>query len=143
MVQCQSMSLQHQLDSGIRVLDIRCRHIDNVLTMHHGRIYLHLSFGHVLSTLATWLAAHPREAVLMRVRQEHRPAGNSRSFEDTYKSYMQQYRQYMWEYREGNDNPSLGQIRGRVVLLQNFASTGMVGGLMAWGYSTMAAFGLR
>src|SRR6266487_4141969 len=41
----QSLPLRAQLDAGIRVLDIRCRHIEDVFAIHHGVVFEHAYFG--------------------------------------------------------------------------------------------------
>ena len=63
MVICQSMSLDSQLISGVRVLDIRCRHMNDVFLIYHGKFFQLAGFDDVLNTVATFLEAHPCETV--------------------------------------------------------------------------------
>lgn len=85
---CQSMSLADQLMSGIRVLDIRCRHLANTFFMYHGEVYQRKNFMDVLRDVAEFLDKYPSEAILMRVAEESRPSGNTRTFEATFKEYL-------------------------------------------------------
>jgi 1-phosphatidylinositol phosphodiesterase len=120
-VQTQDLSIPRQLNMGIRYLDIRCRHINNAFAIHHGEAYLNKNFNEVLLAATQFLAQNPSETVLMRVKQEYDPIGNNRSFENTFKMYRDRYASFFWTYN--NDNPTLGSIRGKIVVLQNFAGS--------------------
>ena len=124
-VQTQSMSLNMQLQSGIRALDIRCRHYYNSCAIHHGFVYQNANLDDVFTTLQQFLQANPSETVLMRVKEEYDPVGNTRSFEDTFAAYAQRYPNLLWQ--SNSANPSLGQVRGKAVVLQNFS------GYQSWG----------
>ncbi len=123
--QTQSMDLATQLNSGIRALDIRCRHINNAFAIHHGIIYQKANFDDVMKAVTAFLAAHPRETVLMRVKEEYDPTGNSRDFAATFADYLGKYPNKFWKYT--SDNPTLGEVRGKIVLLQNFSSATQYG----------------
>ncbi len=121
-VQTQSMSLANQLESGVRVLDIRCRHIADIFAIHHGLVFQNTFFGDVLNIVIDFLKKNPGETVLMRVKEEYDPAENTRTFEET-------FRDYYWKNYSGSivvpssDNPTLGEVRGKVVILQNFSAS--------------------
>lgn len=120
-VQTQSMSLTNQLLAGIRVLDIRCRRIDNKFAIHHGFVYQHANFDDVLKTVTSFLAAHPSETVLMRVGEEYTAANSNKSFGEIFSEYANdpRYAQYFWR---GNDaNVRLQHTRGKIVILRNFS----------------------
>lgn len=116
----QTMSLRTQLDAGVRVLDIRCNHYYNSFYINHGPIYQYANFDDVLTTVQQFLQANPRETVLMRVKEEWTASGDTREFWQTFQSYQQKYAGLFWNY-SGN-NPTLGQVRGKVVVLQNFSA---------------------
>ena len=128
-VQTQSLSLREQMNSGIRALDIRCRHINNIFAIHHGSVYQKANFNDVLKEVKSFLNGHGNETIVMRVKEEYKPEGNSRSFADTFNWYAGQYPGLFWKY-DGNYNPLLSQIRGKVVLLQDFKADPPVG--IAW-----------
>jgi 1-phosphatidylinositol phosphodiesterase len=120
-VQCQSMSLENQLESGVRVLDIRCRHIADVFAIHHGLVFQKVFFGDVLNIAIDFLKKNPSEAVLMRVKEEYEPEKNTRTFAETFRDgYWNTYKQFCWE--PNSDNPTLGEIRGKIAILQNFSA---------------------
>ncbi len=119
LTQTQSLDLRKQLDAGVRALDIRCRHIANSFTIHHGVVYLHVNFDDVLRTTIQFLNANPSETVVMRVKKEHTEENVTRSFAETYLAYRNNpaYQPYIWT---GSHVPSLGEVRGRIVILDDF-----------------------
>ncbi|XP_070554626.1 1-phosphatidylinositol phosphodiesterase-like [Ptychodera flava] len=123
LAQCQSWNLDTQLDAGIRFLDIRCRHFYDVLTIHNGVYYQHAIFIGVLRTVTSFLRRHPQEAVLMRVKKEHTEYGD-RSMEELFREAIGMFdSKFFWTT---NSMPNLGQARGKIVFLDDFAD-GRVG----------------
>lgn len=78
--QTQGSSLPVQLASGVRALDIRCRHYQNGFPVHQRLVYLNIDLGGVLAMVQTFLTANPSQTVLMHIVEEYSPSGNSRSF---------------------------------------------------------------
>ncbi|MFF5566260.1 phosphatidylinositol-specific phospholipase C [Streptomyces sp. NPDC012623] len=118
-VACQTTTIAEQLDSGVRFLDVRCRAFENAFTIHHAAYYQNLNFDDVLGACRGFLQAHPSETVLMRVKQEYSTEsdGEFRRIFDTYldgKGWRSLFR------LDGN-LPTLGEARGRVVLLADNA----------------------
>jgi 1-phosphatidylinositol phosphodiesterase len=121
---CQEAMIAAQLAFGVRVLDIRCRHVNDAFLIHHGPVYQKLDFPEVLRQVRGFLADNPRECVVMSVKEEHQAAGNTRSFEATFDSYLAADRA-RWYLRAGL--PVLGDVRGRIVLLRRFGATRELG----------------
>jgi 1-phosphatidylinositol phosphodiesterase len=119
-VQTQSLRLKEQLNSGIRALDIRCRHINNIFAIHHDVVFQKANFNDVLKEVESFLSRHEAETIVMRVKEEYKPERNTRSFAETFNNYAKNYPDLFWKY-DGNNNPPLRQIRGKVVVLQNFS----------------------
>ena len=118
-VQTQSMPLDVQLTSGIRALDIRLMFISDVLMVCHGIAFQYDSFDHVMQTTTSFLAAHPGETIIMRVGLATDTGLNKSTFDETWKRYWNVYKGNFLKY--SGDNPRLGQMRGKIVLLQDFA----------------------
>ncbi|MGW4686802.1 phosphatidylinositol-specific phospholipase C [Streptomyces sp. NPDC004244] len=114
-VACQNTSIAEQLDSGIRFLDVRCRVTGGSFAIHHGSFYQGLMFGDVLVACRDFLAAHPRETVLMRVRQEYSTEGDA-VFRAVFDDYLDR-RGWRPLFRIADTLPTLGRARGAVVLL--------------------------
>jgi hypothetical protein len=118
-------TLGRQLTAGIRMIDIRARiNEGNTFTIHHGATYQNANFDDVLNTIGSFLAAHPGETVLMRLKQECTgelgsctdAAGN---FADIFDSYART-RSFLWtpSVTRGTAaaNPALAAVRGKLVL---------------------------
>mmetsp|Transcript_34391 Transcript_34391/g.83470 ORF Transcript_34391/g.83470 Transcript_34391/m.83470 type:complete len:471 (+) Transcript_34391:389-1801(+) len=126
-VTTQTWSIDQQLRSGIRFLDIRCRREGKVFTIHHGPFYQHLWFDQVLEVVRTFFEEHPSETILMRVKEEYDAKDGSASFVAIWNRYMNELgygdllAQYPWD---GKTMPTLGQVRGKIVLLRDFAWNG-------------------
>jgi 1-phosphatidylinositol phosphodiesterase len=88
--------------------------------MHHGAYYLAANSDDVLGTSVQFLQEHPSETILMRVKQEHEPVDNTRSFAATFEYYRNQaaYTQFIWR---GTTLPTLQQVRGKIVILDDFS----------------------
>ena len=126
----QGLSLRAQLDAGVRAIDIRARHISDVFAIHHGAIFLGYFFGNdVLAVLDDFLRDNPTETVIMRLKNE-RPddeQDNTRSFSQTYDWYRSLYPNLFFQ-DTSNRVPTLGEVRGKVVVLHDFLG-GSVRGL--------------
>ena len=118
-------TLARQLEAGVRVIDIRARvNSGNTFTIHHGSVYQNANFTDVLNVLRTFLAAHPGETVIMRLKQECTGELGSctdvtgqRSFPDIFDSYVSSL---FWlpsvSRATAAATPALGAVRGKVVL---------------------------
>ncbi|KAA0768461.1 phosphatidylinositol phosphodiesterase [Bacillus sp. BB51/4] len=125
----QRMSITTQLNSGIRYLDIRARRTGTAFAMHHGAVYQKKMFGDILNEVTAFLRQHSGETVLMRLKEEHTPEPGSQSFEEILKGYWDNpsYKNYFWQPAGSgngsgvNANPELKDVRGKIVLLQQFS----------------------
>jgi 1-phosphatidylinositol phosphodiesterase len=128
---CQRLTIAQQLDIGVRYFDIRCRDLDDAFAIYHGPVSQMQDFDQVVSTVLTFLDAHPTETVMMSVKEEGSEQGTTRSFEDTFKSYVaaNPERWYL-----GDGVPALGDVRGQIVLVRRFPATTMPLGLDASGW---------
>ncbi|UNI16649.1 Phosphatidylinositol diacylglycerol-lyase [Purpureocillium takamizusanense] len=138
---CQNWNLSVQLDAGLRYLDIRARLRDDELHIYHGDGYTGFSFADVLRDVLAFLVANPSEALVMRLKEEGRPVGanNSKTFEEAFVGYYrgggggssgerQPRNNHLADHLYLYDNrsapiPTLGALRSRVFLLQDFASS--------------------
>jgi 1-phosphatidylinositol phosphodiesterase len=119
-VETQTRTLNEQLESGIRFIDIRCRHIDDVFTIHHGLVYQKINFGNgVLKVCLDFLRDHPKETIVMSVKPEYQPSNNTMTFEQTFMWYLQQY-ECIDKWWLKDTMPALGEVRGKIVLFRRF-----------------------
>ncbi|TWV99510.1 phosphatidylinositol-specific phospholipase C [Chitinophaga pinensis] len=134
---CQDLTIAQQLEAGVRFLDIRCRHIGNAFAIHHGSIYQNLNFDDVLGACTSFLAAHPKETIVMSVKEEYDATDNTRSFEQTFDTYVQKYSSY---WSTGATIPTLGQVRGKIVLVRRFGATATPKGIEATSWADNTTF---
>lgn len=129
--QCQNMGIMEQLESGIRFLDIRCRHIENNFAIHHDFIYQKLKFGNdVRQVCLDFLKEHPTEFIVLSVKEEYDATDNTRSFEETLKDYI---RGFEANFYLGRSLPLVKDIRGKIVLLSRYADNKMGIDAYPWG----------
>ncbi|XP_066578264.1 1-phosphatidylinositol phosphodiesterase [Amia ocellicauda] len=117
LTECQSWPLSLQLRAGVRFLDVRVRHVRGNLTIHHGIVYQRAHFGTVLEEVTRFLRERPTETVLMRVKEEF---SETHALYDAVVSYIRAYGDWdlLWHSR---DTPTMGQARGKLIILQNFS----------------------
>lgn len=125
---CQNLSLADQLNAGVRFLDIRCRHTNNAFGIYHGRIAQKASFDDVLKICASFLSRNPGECIVMSVKEEYTPEGNTRSFEQSFDSYVSK-NAGLWHL--GSDIPTVGATRGKILLFRRFAAKSLPKGIDA------------
>jgi 1-phosphatidylinositol phosphodiesterase len=119
---CQTNTLSEQLNYGIRCLDIRGRHLNNALPIHHGVVYQNANFSDVLDAATSFLSNNPTETIVMLLKEEYTASGNTRSYEDTVKSYLTNYpAKYFYNgWKPCTKIPTLGEARGKIVLARRF-----------------------
>ncbi|KAJ3815396.1 PLC-like phosphodiesterase [Lentinula aff. lateritia] len=126
--QCQSLEtpLQVQLQNGIRVLDIRLAKIEGKLIAYHGVYPEKTPFQTILSVVHEFLTSPVscRETIVMSVKQEDYTSTPPSVFSRLVRA----------EFASGpggldilfleNRIPTLGEVRGKVVLLSRFGGDG-------------------
>ncbi|NTX28432.1 phosphatidylinositol-specific phospholipase C [Burkholderia pyrrocinia] len=131
LVRTQHAPLDAQLMHGVRLLDIRCRHVRDAFDIHHGGIALGMTFDDVLATCTHFLDAHPRECIVMSVKEEWPAHACTRGFNATFDAHRARHPRLRWH--SGGAIPALGEVRGSVVLLRRFRSSSPLGvDLSAW-----------
>ena len=133
---CQSLGLGDQLEAGVRYLDIRCRHFHDHFEIHHDLVYQDMTFDDVLGEVIPFLDAHRSETVIMSIKEEYKADRNTRSFEDTFASYVAKAPARWYLDRAV---PSLAAARGKIVLLRRFGAE-HTGGLNARPWGDKATF---
>ena len=114
--QCQSLNLTEQLNAGVRFLDIRLKQKKGELHGVHGIVDERQAFKTTVKALETFLGAHPKETVLVSIKQEADPDRPTMSFEACLKTYLNDIYWYT-----GSAMPeTLGAVRGKAVLLSRY-----------------------
>lgn len=122
---CQARSVGQQLEDGFRYLDIRLAVNGDGLGLNHGFCECRtgaapwsdrLMLEDVLEDCYAFLSAHPTETVIFAVKQEHGDESVA-EFQRVLDRYIQEDagRWYL-----DSELPSLGEARGRLVLLRRY-----------------------
>ena len=131
-----SDALTSQLDSGVRVLDIRVQEVDNALYLVHGSLPLGTpqeTFASVLPPVVAFLQANPGETVVMQVQDDSDDGGGNTpgNFDQVFHQEIAPYSSNIWNpaLNLNSDNepepvpPTLGQAGGNIVFIQSNWST--------------------
>lgn len=126
--QCQSIDtpLSVQLNSGIRVLDIRLAVIKSRLIAFHGLYPEKAPFQQILATIHSFLTSESSsgETIVMSIKQEDyqvtsAPVFSALVHEELYNGPGGRDMWYL-----DNRVPTLGEVRGKVVMLSRFGGNG-------------------
>lgn len=124
LAKCQSMSLERQLEAGVRFLDIRCRHAHDRFQIYHSSFSMELDFDtDVIDVCVKFLHSHPTECLLMLVSPEHTAKDNTMTFDQVFYKYVQESSSSSKFWFLDEHMPRLSECRGRIVLLRRFKSS--------------------
>lgn len=110
---CQNFDAKGQLAHGIRFFDVR---LDNQLEICHGIDHFNIHFDDMLEDFYDFLDKHPKEVVLMCVKDE---TGDN-EVPDKFKQYVENNKLKNYLYTD-NQIPTLKECRGKIVLFRRFA----------------------
>ena len=117
--QCQSLSLEEQLNLGVRFLDIRLKEENNKLKAVHGFIDQKASFAQITKVVESFLNKHTNEFLIMSIKEEAAASSSSLSFEDCLKTYLGSDK-----YLKDTLLPEkVGDVRGKVILLSRYQNS--------------------
>ncbi|MDR3689742.1 MAG: hypothetical protein P4L46_10220 [Fimbriimonas sp.] len=119
---CQVLTIAGQLLLGIRGFDIRLRLVHGRLAVFHNEESQKIDFESVMSALTRFLTAHPREFIVMRIREESRQIGSEGSFLQAFQGVMTSKRYHNVFYRSTSRTsiPFTKDVRGKIVILDNY-----------------------
>ncbi len=120
--QCQNTTIAEQLQLGVRLLDIRLHHVRGRFFLVHSRAdcfsdsacKTRLRFDDVFAQCVSFLEQNPREALVMSVKCD-RGHEKASFFPAFYDAFIRPNTS-LW-YLE-NQAPTLGECRGKIVLLR-------------------------
>ncbi|KAL2885227.1 1-phosphatidylinositol phosphodiesterase [Ceratocystis lukuohia] len=147
-MQTQNMYLEYQLQGGIRYIDITCRFWDFDIIVFHGFSRTFYTLESVLRMLFDFLDAHPREAIILRIRRGG-VFDNSKTFFDSFEKKFTRdtpigrcAAKYIYGINSDGITaaPTLGELRGKVLILQDFKTPtpGRYG--LPWNSDTVSSY---
>ena len=124
--QCQTLPLSKQYETGIRFVDIRCRHFNDGLLIHHDVIYQLANLDNVLEVTEKFLDAHDTEIVFMRIDEECKPESNTTTFAEAVQLCLNRFSSTL--FYQGEEFPLVEEARGKLVVLRDYdGGSGSVG----------------
>lgn len=118
-VSTQTLTTSQQLDAGIRYFDLRCGVVKDEVQMVHGRAVLGLKLADLLMDMYLFLLKHPKEAIIVQLKQDRKDEASTRPFSQLVLDLMHQQSKY---WRLETTTPTLGELRGRIQLLRRFTT---------------------
>lgn len=118
---CQTWPLREQLRRGIRFIDIRCRRIKDRFQIYHGIVDQRKSFTEVRDDCRWFLDDHPSECVVMSIKEEGKPLGESRPFLTIFQDLIK-LDGNLWYLKK--DIPRMGDVRGRIIVVDRIGGLG-------------------
>ena len=134
--QCQSLSIEDQLNIGVRFLDIRLQIRATKLHAVHGMVDQKLPFKDIVSTVDGFLKKHPSEFLIVSVKEDASAQNQHATFEGALKAEITS----SWRTEETLP-ATVGEARGKAVLLSRYANSTI--GIPAYeGWKDSASFTL-
>ncbi|MBP1652668.1 MAG: Phosphatidylinositol diacylglycerol-lyase, partial [Bacteroidetes bacterium] len=93
----------------------------------------------VLTACKTFLTNHPKEVIVMSVKEEYDASNNTHTFEQTFDTYVSKYGNIVLNATV----PDLGEVRGKIVLLRRFAATTTPKGIDATSWADNTTFSIN
>lgn len=121
---CQSTSVYEQLNIGVRFIDIRVERVGDSLRLVHGVAKCYkdarkreiLDLNQVLDDCFLFLQNHPTETIIMSLKRD-----NGGSSEDAFDAFFENYIYPDDPWYLENRVPTLGEVRGKIVLFNRCA----------------------
>lgn len=113
----QSWKLKDQLLAGVRYLDLRLGLVNNALLLFHSQGYNKISFLEVLDDIEEFLRKYPSEFIIIRIKEELKPLGNSNI------GFLSKLKEYFIAFDDlfllKKEVPTIKEARGKIWLMQN------------------------
>ncbi|ESZ89734.1 hypothetical protein SBOR_9884 [Sclerotinia borealis F-4128] len=126
-VRCQAVSVEDQLNNGIRFLDIRVQPQDPKNPAAEGLILVHSAFPvsltgnkyfrDLVNRVNTFLDANPTETVIISLKREGVGKATDQQLSQILNHH---YTQDSARWFTGNRIPALGEVRGKIVVIRRF-----------------------
>lgn len=119
-VRTQSLNTTEQLKMGNRYFDTRFSYSRSSgrLEAYHGVVYQHDNLDNFLGHVTKFLTENPTETVVVRVRNEAGHRANAERFYEGFKETVCKYKEHYATPK--GDNPKLGSIRGKFIVIPYF-----------------------
>jgi 1-phosphatidylinositol phosphodiesterase len=100
-------------------MDIRCCNKGSAFSIYHGSVDQRITFAQVIATIKEFLRRNPAETLIMSVKEENSQSGDA--FNTLFNTYVAGNPGVFYL---GSAVPTLGTVRGKIVLLRRFKGSG-------------------
>ncbi|KAL5604157.1 hypothetical protein BROUX41_002142 [Berkeleyomyces rouxiae] len=132
-LQCQNNDLEEQFKAGIRYLDISARADPfwELLKVYGTGGRLDYSVANIFISAADFVEQHPGETIIMHVNNDRMRSSDDATFEKCMTKYFKSSnmmsdkvkdRLYTPDHNNVFSIPTMGEIRGKIVILEDFAT---------------------
>jgi len=128
----QNFSIERQLRDGIRFLDIRLKDdpYHSTLQVYHGFVHCKLEFDEILDWCKAFLDANPSEVILMSIANNNDNQDISGQLNDYFD--REKWKDMFYRGTCLERMPTLGEVRGKVMVFKNFSHQDKVTGFIDW-----------
>lgn len=127
---CQSMTIQQQLNAGIRYFDLRCGYesASGPLKAYHGDYALDITISDIFKGFYKWLSQHTTEGIIVQIKCDNDKAKPGGVPNDVY-SLINGNSHWVTT----NTIPTLRQIQGKIQLIRRIGLPTTPGAPTSWG----------
>lgn len=122
----QNLTIDQQLNIGIRYLDIRCKIAGESFAIHHGIVYQNLMFGDVINSINNFLTNNPSEFILLSIKKEDNNDSSSK-FEEILQNYITNNLDNFLYHGSNTAFPKIQDIRGKIIMIKRFSGLPIIG----------------
>jgi len=137
---CQTLTIAEQLEAGVRFFDIRLRRVNGELHVYHGYVDQKLTFDQVLGACYTFLENNPGEALIVCIKEEYDATGTNGAFDAMVAAKINENASAWYT---GTTIPTLGSVRGKIVLMRRYGTSGSFGINASSGWTDNTTFTLN
>lgn len=116
----QILTIKQQLKAGIRYFDLRAKASSSgKVTLYHGPIYLFNTLSQTFKQMSQFLQKNPSETILVRIKQT---GSDDATLTKNLSQIINNYSSHIWSTSSSSHIPRLSDVRGKILILQNFGS---------------------
>lgn len=112
---CQSVTIENQLNLGVRFLDIRLQLKNNELVIVHSFVDQRLSFLKVLDQITRFIKDNPSEFLIISLKEDEEPKNSTKDFSEVLTEVIDDYSEIIM--KDTALPKTLGSARGKIYVL--------------------------
>lgn len=128
----QDCTLEQQLESGVRSIDLRLQLTKNSFDLFHGIVDLEISLFQALDQVKAFLEKNVSEAVIVNIAVNSEQF-DARHFDKLWADVLKKGYPFLGKHPEGENSPKLKDVRGKILVFSNVETQNLeVGFSKAW-----------